>query len=115
MATTPTTAACAWHRWGYLKDTGYMFCCVKIVTYQEYVHIKACLAWCYIHRALGQGNMMLIPVPTWANYTKTKGHQHISIFQGEKDAKKSHVLSTIVQMLDVITSFNFNCYSPMMD
>jgi hypothetical protein len=29
--------------------------------------------------------------------------------------KKTHVLSTIVQMLDVITSFNFNCYSPMMD
>jgi hypothetical protein len=29
--------------------------------------------------------------------------------------KKTHVLSTIVQMLDVIKSFNFNCYSPMMD
>jgi hypothetical protein len=33
----------------------------------------------------------------------------------EKGEKKTHVLSTIVQMLDVITSFNFNCYSPMMD
>jgi hypothetical protein len=29
--------------------------------------------------------------------------------------KNKHVLSTIVQMLDVITSVNVNCYSPMMD
>jgi hypothetical protein len=30
----------------------------------------------------------------------------------KKKKKHKHVLSTIVQMLDVITSFNCNCYSP---
>jgi hypothetical protein len=29
--------------------------------------------------------------------------------------KKKHVLSTTVQILDVITSFNLNCYPVMMD
>jgi hypothetical protein len=35
---------------------------------------------------------------------------------GYWEKKRIHVLSTIVQMLDVITSFNCNCYPPpMMD
>jgi hypothetical protein len=43
--------------------------------------------------------------------------QATQYFSGDQIEKKKHkhVLSTIVQMLDVITSFNFNCYSPMMD
>jgi hypothetical protein len=36
-------------------------------------------------------------------------------YEENNQQKRKHVLSTIVQMLDVITSFNFNCYSPMMD
>jgi hypothetical protein len=41
-------------------------------------------------------------------------HRNIKVFHYVKKRRK-HVLSTIVQMLDVITSFNFNCYSSMMD
>jgi hypothetical protein len=33
-------------------------------------------------------------------------------FQKRLKKKLKHVLSTIVQMLDVITSFNCNCYPP---
>jgi hypothetical protein len=37
------------------------------------------------------------------------------IYTNIRNKKRKNILSTTVQMLDVITSFNFNCYSTMMD
>jgi hypothetical protein len=51
----------------------------------------------------------------YSNRNEPAGFVKFGKFLDYQKKKHKHVLSTIVQMLDVITSFNFNCYSPMMD